>query len=44
LLRDSFLGKNYSVLEEIAEFSSESSAIIGFVDRNIDINKTDKKK
>ena len=43
LLRDSFLGKNYSVLEEIAEFSSESSAIIGFVDRNIDINKTDKK-
>ena len=43
LLRDSFLGKNYSVLEEIAEFSSESSAIIGFVDRNIDITKTDKK-
>lgn len=43
LLRDSFLGKNYSVLEEIAEFSGESSAIIGFVDRNIDINKTDKK-
>ena len=43
LLRDSFLGKNYSVLEEIAEFSSDSSAIIGFVDRNIDVYKTDKK-
>ncbi len=43
MLRDSFLGKNYSVLEEIAEFSSDSSAIIGFVDRNIDVYKTDKK-
>ncbi|MDA2969720.1 MAG: NAD+ synthase [Actinomycetota bacterium] len=43
LLRESFLGKNYSVLEEIAEFSSESSAIIGFVDRTKDVNKTDLK-
>ena len=29
LLRESFIGKNFAVLEEIAEFSSKTSGIIG---------------
>ena len=44
LLRESFIGKNFAVLEEIAAFSSHTSGVIGFVDRkndshNQDINK-----
>jgi len=42
LLRESFVGKNFAVLEELAEFSSSTSAIIGFVDRNLVENKVDK--
>ena len=34
LLRESFIGKNFAVLEELAEFSSNTSGVIGFVDRN----------
>ena len=41
LLRESFVGKNFAVLEEIAEFSGATSAIIGFVDRSLDENSTD---
>ena len=33
LLRESFIGKNFAVLEEIAAFSSHTSGVIGFVDR-----------
>jgi len=44
LLRESFVGKNFAVLEELAEFSSSTSGIVGFVDRNLDDNHTDKQK
>ena len=30
LLRESFIGKNFAVLEELAEFSSATSGVIGF--------------
>ena len=42
LLRESFVGKNFAVLEELAEFSSSTSGVVGFVDRNLDDNNTDK--
>ena len=35
LLRESFVGKNFAVLEEIAEFSGKTSGVVGFVDRSI---------
>ena len=41
LLRESFVGKNFAVLEEIAEFSGATSAILGFVDRSLNENSTD---
>ena len=44
LLRESFVGKNFAVLEELAEFSSSTSGVVGFVDRNLDENHTDKQK
>jgi NAD+ synthase (glutamine-hydrolysing) len=44
LLRESFVGKNFAVLEELAEFSSSTSGVVGFVDRNLDYNHTDKQK
>jgi len=44
LLRESFIGKNFAVLEELAEFSSATSGVVGFVDRNLDDNHTDKQK
>ena len=44
LLRESFVGKNFAVLEELAEFSSSTSGVVGFVDRNFDDNHTDKQK
>ena len=44
LLRESFVGKNFAVLEELAEFSSTTSGVVGFVDRNLDDNHTDKQK
>ncbi len=42
LLRESFIGKNFAVLEEIAEFSTNTSGIIGFVDRKLDNKSSDK--
>ena len=36
LLRESFIGKNFAVLEEIAEFSGRTSGVIGFVDRSLE--------
>ena len=36
LLRESFVGKNFAVLEEIAEFSGRTSGVIGFVDRSFE--------
>ena len=44
LLRESFVGKNFAVLEELAEFSSSTSGVVGCVDRNLDDNHTDKQK
>ena len=44
LLRESFVGKNFAVLEELAEFSSSTSGVVGFVDRNLDDNHTDNQK
>ena len=44
LLRESFVGKNFAVLEELAEFSSSTSGVVGFVDRNLEDNHTDKQK
>jgi NAD+ synthase (glutamine-hydrolysing) len=44
LLRESFVGKNFAVLEELAEFSSTTSGLVGFVDRNLDDNHIDKQK
>ena len=44
LLRESFVGKNFAVLEEIAEFSGSTSAILGFVDRSLNENSTDNYK
>ena len=44
LLRESFVGKNFAVLEELAEFSSSTSGVVGFVDRNLDDNHTDRQK
>ena len=41
LLRESFIGKNFAVLEEIATYSGSSSAIIGFVDRSLNEDSTD---
>ena len=41
LLRESFIGKNFAVLEEIASYSGSSSAIIGFVDRSLNEDSTD---
>ena len=41
LLRESFIGKNFAVLEEIAEFSGATSAIVGFVDRSLNKDSTD---
>lgn len=41
LLRESFVGKNFAVLEEIAEFSGSTSAVLGFVDRSLNENSTD---
>ena len=41
LLRESFVGKNFSVLEEISEFSGRTSGIIGFVDRSLEEQTTD---
>ena len=41
LLRESFIGKNFAVLEEIAAYSGSSSAIIGFVDRSLNEDSTD---
>jgi len=46
LLRESFVGKNFAVLEEIAEFSGRTSGIIGFVDRSLEeqtIDNVDRK-
>ena len=44
LLRESFIGKNFAVLEEIATFSSLTSGVIGFVDRKNDHNNQDNNK
>ena len=44
LLRESFVGKNFAVMEELAEFSSSTSGVVGFVDRNLDDNHTDNQK
>ena len=44
LLRESFIGKNFAVLEEIAAFSSLTSGVIGFVDRKNDHNDQDNNK
>jgi len=44
LLRESFVGKNFAVLEELAEFSSSTSGVVGFVDRKLNDNHTDKQK
>ena len=41
LLRESFVGKNFAVLEEIAEFSGGTSGVIGFVDRSQEGQTTD---
>jgi len=41
LLRESFIGKNFAVLEEIAAYSGSCSAIIGFVDRSLNEDSTD---
>ena len=41
LLRESFIGKNFAVLEEIAAFSSHTSGVIGFVDRKNDSHNQD---
>lgn len=41
LLRESFVGKNFAVLEEISEFTTSTSAIIGFVDRTMAKHKID---
>ena len=44
LLRESFIGKNFAVLEEIAAFSSHTSGVIGFVDRKNDPHNQDNNK
>ena len=44
LLRESFIGKNFAVLEEIAAFSSHTSGVIGFVDRKNDSHNQDNNK
>ena len=44
LLRESFIGKNFAVLEEIAAFSSLTSGVIGFVDRKSDHKNQDNNK
>ena len=41
LLRESFVGKNFAVMEEIAEFSGKTSGVIGFVDRSLKRQKSD---
>ena len=44
LRRESFIGKNFAVLEEIAAFSSQTSGVIGFVDRKNDSHNQDNNK
>jgi len=41
VLRDSFVGKNYAKLEELAILSGETAAVVGFVDRSVNSNKID---
>ena len=41
VLRNSFVGKNYAKLEELAILSGETAAIVGFVDRAVNSNKID---
>ena len=41
MLRESFIGKNFAKLEELAALSGETAAIIGFVDRSVNSNNID---
>ena len=41
MLRESFIGKNFAKLEELAALSGETAAIIGFVDRSVNSKNID---
>ena len=41
MLRESFIGKNFAKIEELAALSGETAAIVGFVDRSINSKNID---
>ena len=44
MLRESFVGKNFAKLEELAALSGETASIVGFVDRSVNNQKIDAQK
>ena len=44
LLRESFIGKNFAKLEELAALSGDAAAIVGFVDRSVNGKNIDARK
>jgi len=44
LLRESFIGKNFAKLEELAALSGDAAAIVGFVDRSVNSKNIDARK
>ena len=41
MLRESFVGKNFAKLEELAALSGETASIVGFVDRSVNNQNID---
>ena len=44
MLRESFIGKNFAKLEELAALSGDAAAIVGFVDRSVNGKNIDARK
>ena len=44
MLRESFIGKNFAKLEELAALSGDAAAIVGFVDRSVNSKNIDARK
>ena len=44
MLRESFVGKNFAKLEELAALSGETASIVGFVDRSVNNQNIDAQK
>ena len=44
MLRESFVGKNFAKLEELAVLSGETASVVGFVDRSVNNQNIDAQK